>query len=333
MEKRLLKRGETSGRADDNADTIRKRFTTFLEQSLPVKDHYLKLNKCHVISAVPTPEAVFEEVAKALDPILPKVRQTTHRGWDGGGRGSRSVSVEGGGGSGQEGGKDRGSRACAAPATVLFSKFHNPNNLDRCLVLCSQAAEDELVVPAVPGSVPEDSTVLFVLGGPGTGKGTQCDRIKARYPGVVHLSAGDLLRDEVKSGSALGQKCGELMKEGKLVPMVVPITLLKNAMILSGGKIFLVDGFPRALDQAEAFEKDIMPCKTVIFFDCPEVRRAGKWGASGLEARPDVGSTDMSQPRELAQGIGWGVAGAQCTRCTLGLGSRTHSRAAWLRVG
>jgi hypothetical protein len=74
MEKRLLKRGETSGRADDNADTIRKRFKTFLEQSLPVKDHYLKLNKCHVISAVPAPEAVFEEVAKALDPILPKVR-------------------------------------------------------------------------------------------------------------------------------------------------------------------------------------------------------------------------------------------------------------------
>jgi adenylate kinase family enzyme len=128
------------------------------------------------------------------------------------------------------------------------------------------------VVPAVAGSVPADSTVLFVLGGPGSGKGTQCDRIKARYEGVVHLSAGDLLRDEVKSGSTLGLKCGELMKEGKLVPMVVPITLLKNAMITSGGKTFLVDGFPRALDQAEAFEKDIMACKTVLFFDCPAVR-------------------------------------------------------------
>jgi hypothetical protein len=127
-------------------------------------------------------------------------------------------------------------------------------------------------VPSVAGKVPKDSTVVFVLGGPGSGKGTQCDRIKARYPGVVHLSAGDLLRDEVKSGSAVGTKCGEMMKEGQLVPMSVTITLLKNAMILSGGKFFLVDGFPRALDQAEAFEKDIMPCKTVLFFDCPEVR-------------------------------------------------------------
>ncbi len=139
-------------------------------------------------------------------------------------------------------------------------------------------------MPAVPGSVPKDSTVVFVLGGPGTGKGTQCDRIKTRYPGVVHLSAGDLLRDEVKSGSYVGTKCAELMKEGQLVPMSVTITLLKNAMILSKGKFFLVDGFPRALDQAVAFEKGIMPCKTVLFFDCPEVRAEGAHGGGGLGA-------------------------------------------------
>ncbi len=166
------------------------------------------------------------------------------------------------------------------------------------------------MVPAVPGSLPADSTVLFVLGGPGSGKGTQCDRIKVRYQGVVHLSAGDLLRDEVKSGSAVGTKCGEMMKEGQLVPMSVTITLLKNAMIASGGKIFLVDGFPRALDQAEAFEKDIMPCKAVLFFDCPNVRRACMWlwvgdwigcGSQGLEgeARP------QSWPR-MQPGLGWG---------------------------
>ena len=70
METRLLKRGETSGRADDNAETIRKRFHTFVTQSLPVKGHYLALGKCHVISSVPAPEEVFEEVRKALDTVL-----------------------------------------------------------------------------------------------------------------------------------------------------------------------------------------------------------------------------------------------------------------------
>eukprot|EP00798_Chlamydomonas_sp_ICE-L_P013607 gene13608-19482_t len=149
-------------------------------------------------------------------------------------------------------------------------------------------AEEPLVVPAVDGSIPEDSTIIFVLGGPGCGKGTQCDKIKATYEGVVHLSAGDLLRAEVASGSEVGAKCEDLMKEGKIVPMevgakcealmkegkIVPLevtmTLLKNAMISSGGSFFLIDGFPRKLDQGQAFEETIMPSKGVLFFDCPE---------------------------------------------------------------
>ena len=127
----------------------------------------------------------------------------------------------------------------------------------------------EFALPPVAGSLPDDTQIVFVLGGPGSGKGTQCDKIKADYE-CVHLSAGDLLRAEVKSGSEIGKKCEALMKEGKLVPVAVTLNLLKKAMIESGGKFFLIDGFPRALDQAEQFESSIMPCKTVLFFDCPE---------------------------------------------------------------
>jgi hypothetical protein len=61
---------------------------------------------------------------------------------------------------------------------------------------------------------------VFVLGGPGSGKGTQCERMVAKY-GYKHLSTGDLLRDELASGSDLGKKCEALMKEGKLVPTEV----------------------------------------------------------------------------------------------------------------
>lgn len=70
MEQRLLKRGETSGRSDDNAETIRKRFKTFVEQSLPVKGHYEAKHLAHVISATAAPDVVFEDVCKALDPIM-----------------------------------------------------------------------------------------------------------------------------------------------------------------------------------------------------------------------------------------------------------------------
>ncbi len=130
-------------------------------------------------------------------------------------------------------------------------------------------ALQDFALPPVHGSLPPDAQIVFVLGGPGSGKGTQCDKIKEEYE-CVHLSAGDLLRAEVASGSDVGQKCEALMKEGKLVPVAVTLNLLKQAMIDSRGNFFLIDGFPRALDQAEQFESSIMPCKAVLFFDCPE---------------------------------------------------------------
>lgn len=58
-----------------------------------------------------------------------------------------------------------------------------------------------------------------MLGGPGSGKGTQCEKIVQKY-GYTHLSTGDLLRDEVKSGSSRGQQLNALMEKGELVPLV-----------------------------------------------------------------------------------------------------------------
>ena len=110
--------------------------------------------------------------------------------------------------------------------------------------------------------------VVFVLGGPGSGKGTQCAKLVEDY-GFTHLSAGDLLREEVKSQSEVGQMCANLMKEGKLVPMEVTIGLLKAAMEKATVKNFLIDGFPRALDQGLAFSQAIQEPDFVLFFDCP----------------------------------------------------------------
>lgn len=75
-----------------------------------------------------------------------------------------------------------------------------------------------------------------------------------RYPGVKHFSAGDLLREAVKNGNT---ELEAIMKEGKLVPVEVTIKLLKDAMLASDGSVFLIDGFPRALDQADVFEKQV----------------------------------------------------------------------------
>merc|ERR1711974_492996 len=110
--------------------------------------------------------------------------------------------------------------------------------------------------------------IVWVLGGPGCGKGTQCDRIVAKY-GYTHLSSGDLLRDEVKSGSDRGKTLNAMMEKGDLVPLFVVLDLLAEAMIgkLSGSKGFLIDGYPREVAQGEEFEKEICPCTKIIYFD------------------------------------------------------------------
>lgn len=89
-------------------------------------------------------------------------------------------------------------------------------------------------------------TVLFVLGGPGAGKGTQCENLVRDY-GFKHLSAGDLLRAEQdREGSEFGEMIKEYIRDGKIVPMEVTVQLLENAMQESidkeGNKMFLIDG-------------------------------------------------------------------------------------------
>ncbi|XP_039129202.1 UMP-CMP kinase 3-like isoform X3 [Dioscorea cayenensis subsp. rotundata] len=113
-------------------------------------------------------------------------------------------------------------------------------------------------------------TVVFVLGGPGSGKGTQCANIVQHF-GFTHLSAGDLLRAEIKSGSENGTMIQNMIKEGKIVPSEVTIKLLQRAMRESGNDKFLIDGFPRNEENRAAFEEvtKIEP-EFVLFFDCSE---------------------------------------------------------------
>jgi len=124
--------------------------------------------------------------------------------------------------------------------------------------------------------------VIFVLGGPGAGKGTQCARLVQDF-GFCHLSAGDLLRAEQhREGSEYGQLIQTCIKEGTVVPMEVTVKLLENAMSAAlaeqrsgdgwsdGHGRFLVDGFPRKMDQADKFEHDVAKAKAMLFFSTTE---------------------------------------------------------------
>ncbi|CED84181.1 uridylate kinase [Phaffia rhodozyma] len=124
--------------------------------------------------------------------------------------------------------------------------------------------------------------VIFVLGGPGVGKGTQCANLVRDYH-FVHLSAGDLLRAEQdRPGSQYGDMIREYIREGQVVPMEVTVKLLLNAMTAAlqdppadwanpnSKPRFLVDGFPRKMDQAIKFDESVCVSKAVMFFSCTE---------------------------------------------------------------
>lgn len=168
MEARLLERGKTSGRSDDNAESIRKRFRTFIEESTPVAQHLEAKGVLKRIDAEQSVEAVWKSVQATFGP-----------------------------------------------------------------------------------------SVVFVLGGPGSGKGTQCTRITSAF-GYKHLSAGDLLREErQKPGSAYGELIESHIRAGSLVPAEITVKLLLKAMHDGGweGGKYLVDGFPRSLNNLEAWNE------------------------------------------------------------------------------
>ncbi|KAG6548156.1 hypothetical protein Mapa_010206 [Marchantia paleacea] len=111
--------------------------------------------------------------------------------------------------------------------------------------------------------------VIFVLGGPGSGKGTQCAKIVDNY-GFIHLSAGDLLRAEIKSGSPNGNMIQNMIEDGKIVPSEVTVKLLMKAMNEATTDKFLIDGFPRNEENRLAFEKVTgLEPEFILYFDCP----------------------------------------------------------------
>ena len=114
--------------------------------------------------------------------------------------------------------------------------------------------------------------ILFVLGGPGAGKGTQCANLVKHY-NYVHLSAGDLLRAERNSGSDVGDMINECIKNGKIVAAEITVRLIEKAINENPNNKFLIDGFPRNDDNNKGWVNH-MTGKTIVegvlFFDCPE---------------------------------------------------------------
>jgi len=207
MEKRIMERSKTSGRSDDNPESIKKRFHTYESETKPVVDHFETKGLIRRVNAERDVEAVYADTQKALNVI-----------------------------------KD------------ALTKKH----------------KDE-PRPDQEGKEEAKPSAIFVLGGPGSGKGTQCERIIADF-GFKHLSVGDLLRAEKTTGSDIAKQIEECMTQGKLVPSEVPVKLLKKAIDSAPqGTNFLIDGFPRNKENIEEWNKIVgktVDIKKILYYEC-----------------------------------------------------------------
>merc|ERR1711962_1173156 len=320
MTKRLTFRGQTSGRIDDNAETIKKRLVTFNQATQPVIKAYKARGKLAEIPAEGEKVQIFDDTCRAVDMVLnPALDMTRKRiifvcGGPGSGKGTQCEKIVEKYGfthlssgdllreavsSGSILGRQLNSlmqRGELVPMETVLKLLKNamvaksltsngylidgyPRQVEQGLmfeaditpakaVLYFEVSDEETtksrlvtfheatapvtthyqkqrklhkinaerapdaifadVEKSLDKIILADCKVLFVVGGPGSGKGTQCQRLVNKF-NLTHICSGDLLRDEVASGSKLGKSLALTMKKGDLVGLETVLTLIRNA--------------------------------------------------------------------------------------------------------
>jgi len=136
------------------------------------------------------------------------------------------------------------------------------------------------VVPLVPAA--KGGAVIFCLGNEACGKEEICAKVAAEVGGS-YLLATDLLRDAVESGSDEGNQLAEMIKQGKIVPASMTTALLTAAMADKPAP-YLVDGFPKSLDNLGSFEEAVGACTLGLYFELPDDEARAAMLAQGKEA-------------------------------------------------
>lgn len=110
---------------------------------------------------------------------------------------------------------------------------------------------------------------IIFIAPPAAGKGTQSNMLKEKF-GYNHISTGDMLREAINSGSEIGAEVKNIIDKGELVSDDLIIKLVKDKLTSTDGKPFILDGFPRTLNQAESLDKILTDDYIVIYLDLDE---------------------------------------------------------------
>ncbi|KAG5840881.1 adenylate kinase 5, like [Anguilla anguilla] len=231
LRQRLEKRAAQQGRPDDNAHAIERRLETFKQNISLIAKYYQERALIVRIDADRDEDDIFRDISAVVnDRLFPKVLQ----------------------------------------AEGFSEPEFLPENLEEAGTLCSKGELGGHLFTQQITMAEElkNSKIIFVVGGPGAGKGTQCRKIVAKY-GYTHLSTGDLLRAEVKSGSEKGKELSAIMAKGELVPLETVLEMLRLAMIEKAAvsKGFLIDGYPRNITQGTEFVNEVAKPTILLYID------------------------------------------------------------------
>ncbi|MBN3280933.1 KAD5 kinase, partial [Polyodon spathula] len=280
LKERLQRRAEQQGRPDDNPKATERRLANFKQNAIPLVKYFQEKGLIVTLDADRDEEEVFYDISVTVDNKLFPTKEPVADMSSG-----IFIGIN-------EPGAIRASVYCRSCFLVCSLKDNalevrvmldlsctfSPSELDLSLLVDSadtgsdfeEQAEDQTIY----GDFNLDEElkklkIIFVLGGPGSGKGTQCEKIEEKY-GFTHLSTGDLLRSELLSDTERSRFIKDVLERGELVSMEIVLELVKEAMAasLDSTKGFLIDGFPRDVRQGEEFEMKIAEPSLVLFMDC-----------------------------------------------------------------
>ncbi|NXY72825.1 KAD5 kinase, partial [Glareola pratincola] len=268
LKERLLKRAEQQGRPDDNLKATQRRLMNFKQNAVPLVKYFQEKGLIITFDADRDEEEVFFDISSAVDNKLFATKE-----------------------------------AAAGPNELDCSLIMDSGDTVYTEFDFEDQEEDQSSFSGYEstGDFSEDlrkSNIIFVVGGPGSGKGSQCERLAKKY-GFTHLSTGDLLQNELSSLSERSKLIKDIMECGEPVPGGIVVELLKEAMVskLGDTKGFLIDGYPQELKEAEEFESKIGEPKLVFCLDC---------SAETMSSRLLM-SSESSQHSDNAQTIKEGI--------------------------
>lgn len=278
MKERLMKRGLSSGRVDDNEETIKKRLETFHAVTQPVIDYYDEKGKLRRVNAEQDADAVFGDIEKILDAEFGAPKNANKKDDEDKARKEKEEKErkekeekerkekE------EKERKEKEEKERKEKEKKEKEEKEKKEKEEKERKAAEKAAEEKRkkikekldkerkTKQAEAQKKLKDSKVVFVTGGPGSGKTTQAEKMAAEFD-LTHLSCDDLIQKDINSGSDRGQLLNDLIQKGgaDAVPKELVLDVIRDAMMAQADKTggFIVDGFPKKLDQGVDFDKNV----------------------------------------------------------------------------